>query len=69
MSATTIMLVVLLGYLSAIFALVGVALGGFLVYRTKREPHEGLFKAVGTPGSAVAPGENGGVSQPLQAPE
>lgn len=33
----------LLGYLSAAFTLVGVALGGYLVYRTKRESHESIF--------------------------
>lgn len=33
----------LLGYLSALFTLIGVSLGGFLVYRTKRESHESIM--------------------------
>ena len=33
----------LLGYLSALFTLIGVALGGYLVYRTKREGHESIL--------------------------
>lgn len=53
MDPTTVILIVLISYVNAIFVLIGVVLGGFLVYRTKREPHEGLLKSPGEPGSSV----------------
>lgn len=46
-----------MGFMSAIFALAGVALGGYLVYKTKREPHEGLFRRAPEASAGVAEGE------------
>lgn len=43
----------LIGYLSAMFSLAGVALGGYLVFRSKREPHEALFGTVKGEAGAV----------------
>ena len=57
MEPQTVILIVLVGYVNALFVLGGVALGGMLVYRTKREPHEGLFTTPAKPSSAVAADE------------
>jgi len=58
MKLTTVALIVLLSNINALVALIGVALGGLLVYRTKREPHEGLFMSPEKPSSAIAKGED-----------
>lgn len=42
----SIILIFAMGYLSAILCLAGVALGGYMVYSTKRESHENLFGGV-----------------------
>lgn len=39
-------------FLSVILTLSGVALGALVVFRTKREPHESLFKPGGEKGEA-----------------
>lgn len=45
LSATSIILLILLAvFLGAILTLAGFALGALVVFRTKREPHESLFK-------------------------
>ena len=58
MEFTTVALIVLLGNVNALMALIGVALGGTLVYKTKREPHEALFASPERPKSAIAEGEH-----------
>ena len=45
---------ILLCHVNVLFTLAGVALGGYLVYRTKREPHETMFTKMGSPGSGIA---------------
>jgi len=48
-SLTTIIILFLLAvFLGAVLTLSGAALGALVVFRTKREPHEPLFK-IGTP--------------------
>ena len=69
MKVTTIALIVLVGNINALLVLVGVALGGFLVYRTKREPHEALFRSPEKPGSAVAKDEHEATSPLLWGPD
>ena len=43
-SASTILLILLAVLLGALLTLGGVVLGALAVFRTKREPHESLFK-------------------------
>lgn len=60
MDLSLVVLIVLVGLVNALLVLAGVALGGALVYRTKREPHETLFARPQKPSSAVAPDDSGG---------
>lgn len=66
MDLSTLVLVVLVSFFNALIALGGVALGGALVYRTKREPHETLFARPQKPSSAVAPDDFGGEASQAQ---
>ncbi len=69
MKFTTFALIIILGNINALLVLAGVALGGFLVYRTKREPHEGLFVTPGKPKSAVAQDEHGEQATTFSGPD
>ena len=53
-TSTLLLIAVALGYVNAIFTLLGVGLGGYLVHRTKREPYETLFTKMESPGSGIA---------------
>jgi hypothetical protein len=44
-SSEIVLLVLLAVFLGTVLTLVGVALGALAVFRTKREPHERLFRA------------------------
>ncbi len=43
-STATVLVILLAVFLGAILTLTGFALGALVVFRTKREPHESLFK-------------------------
>jgi hypothetical protein len=51
-SSETVLLVLLAVFLGAVLTLGGVALGALAVFRTKREPHERLFRAAMEKGDA-----------------
>jgi hypothetical protein len=59
--ARAVLLGLLVGWLFLLTSLVGVALGGYLVFRTKREAHDSLFNVKPPKGEAwvedVIPGE------------
>lgn len=54
--------------MSSVYTLVGVALGGWLVFRTKKEAHERLFSAKPPQGEAFVldPFDESGLAQPLK---
>ena len=52
LSAASIALILLAVFLGAILTLSAVALGALVVFRTKREPHESLFKVGAEKGDA-----------------
>jgi hypothetical protein len=52
LSTASIALILLAVFLGAIMTLIGVALGALVVFRTKREPHESLFKVGAEKGDA-----------------
>lgn len=55
MNVWAVLMVFLIGWIST---LSGVAMGGFLVYRTKRENYEGLFQAREPAGDAFTLNDN-----------
>lgn len=54
--------------MTSVYTLAGVALGGWLVFRTKKEAHERLFSAKPPQGEAFVldPFDESGLAQPLK---
>ena len=67
-STATVLVILLAVFLGAILTLTGFALGALVVFRTKREPHESLFRLGQEKGEAFVVDDYGPGVEEITAP-